>query len=192
MDQNYGYVNPAPQNSSPFSRKMLIVIGGSIFAIILAIILMVSTGSNSTSSQAQHLILRMENLQTILSDNETTRHLKNQELSNLVTSFSLTQTTDINDLKIALSSQLPQKMDEKIIANETDTTTATTIEEAYLKNKLDAVYAEVLTKKIASLQALIAELYGKTKDQKLKQTLESVNENLRKTGKQIDELSISN
>lgn len=192
MDQNYGYVNPAPQNSSPFSRKMLIVIGGSIFAIILAIILMVSSGSNSTSSQAQHLILRMENLQTILSDNETTRHLKNQELSNLVTSFSLTQTTDINDLKIALSSQLPQKMDEKIIANETDTTTATTIEEAYLKNKLDAVYAEVLTKKIASLQALIAELYGKTKDQKLKQTLESVNENLRKTGKQIDELSISN
>lgn len=192
MDQNYGYVNPAPQNSNPLSRKMLIVIGGSIFAIILAIILMVSTGSNSTSSQAQHLILRMESLQTILSDNETTRHLKNQELSNLVASFSLTQTTDINDLKIALSSQLPQKMDEKIIANETDTTTATTIEEAYLKNKLDAVYAEVLTKKIASLQALIAELYGKTKDQKLKQTLESVNENLRKTGKQIDELSISN
>lgn len=192
MDQNYGYVNPAPRNGSPFSRKMLIVIGGSIFAIILAIILMVSTGSNSTSSQAQHLILRMENLQTILSDNETTRHLKNQELSNLVTSFSLTQTTDINDLKIALSSQLPEKIDEKILANETDTTTATTIEEAYLKNKLDAVYAEVLTKKIASLQALIAELYGKTKDQKLKQTLESVNENLRKTGKQIDELSISN
>ncbi|OGL34300.1 hypothetical protein A3F64_00265 [Candidatus Saccharibacteria bacterium RIFCSPHIGHO2_12_FULL_42_8] len=192
MDQNYGYVNPAPQNGSPLSRKMLIVIGGSIFAIILAIILMVSTGSNSTSSQAQHLILRMESLQTILSDNETTRHLKNQELSNLVASFSLTQTTDINDLKIALSSQLPEKIDEKILANETDTTTASTIEEAYLKNKLDAVYAEVLTKKIASLQALIAELYGKTKDQKLKQTLESVNENLRKTGKQIDELSISN
>lgn len=192
MDQNYGYVNPAPSNGNPISRKMLIVIGGSIFAIILAIILMVSSGSNSTSSQAQHLILRMENLQTILSDNETTRHLKNQELSNLVTSFSLTQTTDINDLKIALSSQLPEKIDEKILANETDTTTATTIEEAYLKNKLDAVYAEVLTKKIASLQALIAELYGKTKDQKLKQTLESVNENLRKTGKQIDELSISN
>lgn len=192
MDQNYGYVNPTPQNSSVFSRKMLIVIGGSVFAIILAIILMVSSSSNSTSSQAQHLILRMESLQAILSDNETTRHLKNQELSNLVTSFSLTQTTDINDLKIALSNQLPQKIDEKILANETDTTTATTIEEAYLKNKLDAVYAEVLTKKIVSLQALIAELYGKTKDQKLKQTLESVNENLRKTGKQIDELSISN
>lgn len=192
MQQNYGYVQPAPQSSAGFSKKMLFIIGGSILAIILACLLLLGSNTNNTSTQAQALILRMENLQTILSDTETTRHLKNQELSNLVTSFSLSQTTDINDLKIALAAQLPEKIDEKILANESDSTTATTIEEAYLKNKLDSVYADVLVEKIASLQALIAELYGKTKDQKLKQTLERVSDNLRTTNEKIDKISITN
>ncbi len=192
MDQNYGYVQPAPQNNNPLSRKMLIIIGGSVVAIILALVLLLSSNTNNTGAQAQHLMLRMNSLQTILSDKDTTRHLKNEELSNLVASFSLTHTTDINELQTALASQLPEKFDEKIIASEADTTTAATIEEAYLKNKLDSVYADVLTEKIAALQALIAELYGKTKSQKLKQTLENVNEHLRKTSDKIDKISISN
>ncbi len=192
MDPNYGYVQAAPQNNRLLSGKMLVIIGGSVVAIILALVLLLSSNTNNTSTQAQHLMLRMNNLQTILSDKDTTRHLKNEELSNLVASFSLTHTTDTNDLQAALASQLPEKFDEKIVASEADSTTADTIEEAYLKNRLDSVYADVLTEKIAALQALIAELYGKTKSQKLKQTLENVNEHLRKTSDKIDKISISN
>lgn len=192
MDQNYGYVKAAPQNSSPLSSKMLIIIGASVVAILLAFVLLLSSNTNNTTAQAQHLSLRMANLQTILSDTDTTRRLKNQQLSDLVASFSLTHTSDINDLQTALAPQLPEKFDEKIIANELDNSTKDKLEEAYLKNKLDAAYAGVLTDKISSLQALIAELYGKTKDQKLKQTLETINDHLRKTSKKIDSISISN
>lgn len=192
MEPNYGYVKAAPQTGGPFSSKMLFIIGGLVMAIIIASVLLLSSGGTNTSTQSQRLILRMNDLQAILSDTETTRHLKNQKLSNLVASFKLTQTTHINDLNTVLASQLPEKMDEKIIASETDTSTAATIEEGYLKNQLDYVYADVLTKKIASLRALIAELYAKTKDHKLKQTLENIDKNLLKTNKQVEALSIVN
>ncbi|MEK7621120.1 MAG: hypothetical protein AAB395_02075, partial [Patescibacteria group bacterium] len=102
----------------------------------------------------------------------------------------LTTTTDVNDLKTALASQLPQKISDSIIAAEADTSTAQTIEDAYLENKLDAVYGKVLIKKIDSIRALIAEIYGLSKDQKLKEVLVDVDDHLRTTKQQTEELDL--
>lgn len=190
MEPTYGYVQVAPQNNSQFSKKTVFLVAGLLGAVIFAAILLLSSGQKSVSTQAQHLVLRYDNLQSILSDTNTTRNIKNQDLSNLIASFSLSIITDLNDITEALGTQLPEKRDEKIIATEADTTTAKTIEDAYLENKLDSVYADVLTKKIDSLRALIAEIYGLSKDAKLKQTLERVDGNLLTTRQQIEKLSL--
>lgn len=190
MDPNYGYVQSSPQNIGGFSKKTIIIIASLAFAIIIAIVLLVSSSQSGTAVQSQRLIVRYDNLQALLSDTETTRNLKNQDLSNIVKSFELTTTTDINDLKIALASQLPEKISESVVAAEADTSTAQTIEDAYLENKLDAVYGEVLIKKIDSIRALIAEIYGLSKDQNLKALLVEIDDHLRTTKQQTEELSL--
>lgn len=190
MDPNYGYVQSAPQNSGfKFSRKTLLIAGGLIIAIIIGIVLL-SGSQKGISVQAQHLVARYSNLQAMLSDKTTTRNLKNQDLSNIVTSSNLSVTTDIQDLNTALAGHIPAKLDSSIAAAEVDTTTAKTVEEAYLENKLDAVYADILIKKIKSIRALIAETYGLSKDQELKATLQNLDDHLRKTKQQLEELKL--
>ncbi|MDO8335814.1 MAG: hypothetical protein Q7T74_03485 [Candidatus Saccharibacteria bacterium] len=189
MNQNYGYVQSTPQNSgSRFSRKTLLLVGGLVAAIIIAIILLLGS-QKGNGVQVQHLLTRYDNLQTMLSDKKTTRNLKNQELSKVVTSFNLVVTTDTNDLKTALGTKLPAKIDDSVIIAESDATTEKTIEDAYLENKLDVVYADVLTKKINSLRALISETHGLSKDLKLRKTLESLDSHLRDTKKQIEDIN---
>ncbi len=190
MEPNYGYVQSIPENNSKFSKKMILVAGGLVISVIIAVILLFSSNQGGISTQAQYLLVRYSNMQAMLSDTKTTRNLKNQDLSNIITSFNLTATTDYNDLITALAGQIPEKTNESIIAAESDAVTMQKIEDAYLENKLDAVYADTLIKKIDSLRALIAEIYGLSKDQKIKSTLVGVDENLRKTRQQIDELNL--
>lgn len=190
MDPNYGYVQSEPQNSGfRFSRKTLFIAGGLILATIIGIVLL-SDSQKGISVQAQHLVARYGGLQALLSDKKTTRNLKNQDLNNIVTSLNLSVTTDIQDLNASLAGQVPAKLDSSIAAAELDTSTAKTIEEAYLENKLDAVYADVLIKKIKSIRALIAETYGLSKDQKLKATLQELDDHLRKAKQQLEELKL--
>lgn len=190
MKPNYGYVQSVPETTGGFSKKMLLVAGGLIISIIIAIILLISSNQNSISTPAQHLMVRYSNLQAVLSNDKITRNLKSQDLSNIVTSFNLTSITDYNDLSTALSGQIPEKTSESITAAESDATTLQNIEDAYLENKLDTVYADTLIKKIDSLRALIAEIYGLTKDQKLKTTLVSVDEHLRTTKQKLEDLRL--
>jgi len=190
MEPSYGYVQSSPQNENKFSRKMIFLIAGGIVAVLIAIVLLLSNGQSGISNQSQYLVLRYKNLQTILTDEKTTRNLKNQDLSNIVTSFELAIITDQNDLNSALSGTLPVKMSESIVASEADVTTLKTIEEAYLENKLDSVYAEVLVKKINSLRALIAEVYGLTSSAKLKTTLAELDDHLLETKKKIEALNL--
>ena len=82
MDPNYGYVQSAPQNTD--FLKTIIIIASLAVAIIIAIVLLISSSQNVTGVQSQRLIVRYDNLQTLLSDTETTRNLKNQDLSNIV------------------------------------------------------------------------------------------------------------
>lgn len=190
MEPKYGYAQVPSEQTDMFSRKMLLVGICIVVAIIIAIVLLLGSGQNNISTQAQHLSARLDNLQTMLSDTNTTRNIKNQDLSNLITGFSLSLTTDTNDINSLLGSQLPKKIDDKIIATESDVATQKNIEDAYLGNKLDKVYTDVLSKKIDSLRALVAEIYNLSKDQKLKTKLTQFDDHLRTTKQQLENLKL--
>lgn len=188
MEPSYSYTQVPPEKTSIFSRKMQLIGIGGVVAIIIAIVLLISSGQKNISTQAQHLSARLDNLQTMLSDTNTTRNIKNQNLSNLITGFSLSLTTDTNNITSLLGSQLPEKIDDKIVLAESDEATQKSIEDAYLENKLDKVYANVLSKKIDSLRALIAEIDGLSKDAKLKQGLQDFDKHLLGVNQQIDKI----
>lgn len=190
MDPNDGYVVSHPSKTFGFSKRILIISAGLIVAIVTAIALLLSSGGKSTATQVEHLVERMNNLQVLLTDTKTTRNIKNEDLSNIITSFSLTMTTDSNNLATALAEEYPTKIPESIVASEVDTATIKNIEDAYLENKLDAVYADVLKKKIASIRALIAETYGLSNNKKLKAELVKIDDHMRTVSDQLDTLKL--
>lgn len=188
MDKSYGYVQQSPQRENTFSRKFVFVVAGGILALILGSVLLMSSGQNPTGKQVQALIIRLETLQTMLSDTKTTRNLKDQQLADISTSLSLTVTSDINELTTALAADYPEKIDQAVVANETDTTTATALEEAYLENELDSVYRDILMKKIASLRALLSEIHGLTKSESLRTTLANIDKHFSEANDQLESI----
>ena len=190
MDPKLGYVSQNNKTSFSISKRMLVIASGLIAAIVIAVLLLVLSSGKSTDTQVQHLVVRMNNLQTLLSDQKVTRNIKSEELSNIVTSFSLTVTSDSRSLITALASDYPTKINDSVAVAEADTATAKTIEDAYLENKLDSVYADVLSKKIASIRALVAEIYGLSNNVELKKTLVDIDNHMHTTSDQLDALTL--
>lgn len=189
MAQNY-YVTPTSQ-ASRFSKKTLLIASGLVAAIIVAILLLGSSGGNSTAKQLQHLSLRITSLQALIENSDITKNIKHQGLSQINTELKLTLTSNTNELTpLMLSAGMPPKFDKSIIASETDTSSATKLEEAALNNKFDQAYAETLGQKIVSLRALIAETYRLTKNTELRQALVALDNTLLNSKKNIDKLNL--
>jgi hypothetical protein len=187
MAQDY-YVTPSPQ-ASRFSKKMILIAGGMILALILGVTLLTS-GGDSISKQTQHLALRLSGLQSFLQAPIVRKNLKDQTLLQVTSELKLSLATSKNELTPLLESAgLPQKYDQNIIASEADTSSATTLETAALNAKFDRTYAETLKQKIISLRALTAETFRLTKNTKLKNALITLDNSLSSAKKRLDKLS---
>lgn len=189
MEPNY-YVTAAPKPGG-FSRKQLFIGAGLAIAILFGIILTFASGGKNIGNQLQHLSLRLTNFQSILADTETTRNLKNEDLSTLVQELSINLDSDINQLAPLLTSAgLPAKFDKNIVASEADTSTTAKLENAKLNNRLDQGLATVMRTKIASLRALIAETYQLTNNAQLKKSLASTDKHLSDGLKRLDNINL--
>lgn len=187
MGPNY-YVTPTPPARGP-SRKTLFIGAGLAGAIIIAVTLLFSSGGKNISTQLEHLSLRISSLQAVLDDSATTTALKDEELRHITTELGLTLQSSANQLKpLMVDAGLPEKLDANIVASEADTSSATKLKEAGLNNRLDRTYAEVLNQKIVSLRPLVADIYGQTKNTKLRQALSQFDKSLLQTKKRLDKL----
>lgn len=184
------YVTATPQPSR-FSRKTLIIGGGGLVAIIIAVALLLGSGGNGLSTQLQHLSLRISTLQSLLENNTDTANIHSENLDQLVTDLDLTLTSNKNQLApIMTADGMPSNFDKNIITSETDTSTATKLNDANLNNEFDQAYAQVLGEKITSLRALVAETYAMAKDVKLRQVLTSLDNNLDDSQKRLNALNL--
>lgn len=184
------YVTPRPQQNG-ISRNMIFIGLGLIIAILIAIFLLLASGGKNISSQLQHLSLRQTALQTMLDTTSITRNIKNKDLTKLVADFSLNLQSDRNQLRpLMIEAGMPEKMDQNIVNNETDTSTEGKLEAANLNGQLDRTYVEVLKQKIESIQALIGETLPLTNNLDLKKALEAHDKNLEKTHSQLIKLNL--
>lgn len=189
MGPNY-YVTPAP-GQSRFSKKTILLGGGLVAAVLIALTLLLSSGGKNISSQLQHLSLRLNALQALLEDRTVSRNIKSAQLSQITTEFQLTLRSNVNQLTpLMVEAGMPEKADSNIAASEADASSAAKLEDAALKSQLDRVYAEMISQKITSLRALTAETYGLTKKAKLRQALSDLDKNLNTTKKRIDGLNL--
>ncbi len=163
MAQDY-YVTPSPQ-ASQISKKTVLIGGGLVLALILGVV-MLTSGGNGTSTQLQHLSLRLTALQALLEDPNVRTNLKDQELLQITSELKLSLTTSQNELApLLISAGMPPKFDGGIVATET------------------------LQQKIVSLRALTAETFRAVKNQKLKAGLVNLDKNLNSAKKRLDKLS---
>ena len=190
MGPNY-YVTPAQRSNGP-SKKTLLVIGGLLAAVLIGAVLLLSTSNKpSPVLLLQHLSLRLGTYQTFLSDTTTTRNLKNQDLSRLVTNSSLTIDSDINTITpLLVQVGATAKVSEAVASAEADTTSADKLEEATLNNKLDQTYAEIMAKKISSLRALLAEIAPTIKNEELFKSLQSLDTHLSDQEKSLEKITL--
>lgn len=187
MAQNY-YVTPSPQPNR-FSKKNLLVGGGLVTAVIIALLLL-GSGGNTMSKQLQHLSLRMASLQKLLESAEVSKNLRDEELSHINTELKLTLASSVNELTpLMVDAGLPSQFDKSIVASESDASVAVKLEEAALNNKFDEAYAETLGQKIISLRALIKETYSLSKNTKLRQALVNLDNTLRNSHQSLDKLN---
>lgn len=189
MSQDY-YVTPA-RPTARLSRKTLILGGGLVIAVLLgAFLLLGSAGGNSMSKQLQHLSLRMNALQSLVEGEYVKTNLKDKELSQITVELKLGLASSTNELNpLMLIAGLPEKFDADVVAIETDTSTDMKLNEAVVNNNFSQVYGEILTQKIASLKALVAETYGLTKNVALQEALVRLDKSLDSAKKSLDKVT---
>jgi hypothetical protein len=183
------YVSPAPQSRVP-SRKILLLGIGLVAAVIVGVGLLLAGGGKDISKELQRLTIRLSTLQAILDNTEQTRNIKNEELSRLISEFSINLASDTNTITPLLSEAgVPENVDPKVLASETDTT-GEELEEAALNNKLDSAMKETIQTKIRSIRILMAEIYPSVKTANLKKALETLDTNLSKTAERLEKIRV--
>ncbi len=149
-----------------------------------------SGGGNSLSKQFQHLSLRMTVLQNLLESEEVKTNVRDKDLSQVTVELRLGLTSSINELgPLMAESGLPEKFDADIVAAETDTSIDTKLKEAVINNNFSRVYAEILTQKIMSLRALVAETYSLSKNIAIQKALVTLDKSLSSSSKNIEKIN---
>lgn len=160
---------PIKNSTSRFSPKTLLLGGGILFTILIAIALLVMGNGNKPISQMQHLSARFDNLQTILK--EGTKNVQGDGLKKIQSDASILVIGHTALIDAAMKSAGLGSVPKEITALEADSATLKTLSGAELNGQFDTAYQKVLAQKIESTMALMREVQDKTNSKTLKSSL---------------------
>lgn len=156
-------------------------------ALLIGFFLIAKSSGGGTNAQLiQRTSLRLSALESFLSDDKTTRNLKNQQLAQLVLNSSITLTSDVSALSTVIG---VVKYDTALTASESDTTSADALEQAALDGKLDGTYARIYSEKLTSLRALLAETIPSSKSD-VRAELKKIDRHLSDQQSQLSKISL--
>lgn len=179
MDPTYlGHPAPVPrphQQAGRMSKKILLIAAGLIVAVIAGVFMMIGSGDQSASLQ-QRLSARQGTTLAIIEDGQ--KNLSGDELKKLNGELRIILLGDTTTLESALTAAGMKKLDKETKAAEADTGSFSKLKDAKLNGRYDAVYTDILTQKLESLQALVGEVHDKTNSRQLKSVLKTEYEHL--------------
>jgi len=184
QDQQYpvDYLNQiSTQQQKPgiTNRRFLLLIGGAVAFILIAVIFMVvSSGVTGPKEKMQTLAARLLTLQTVASDAQA--NIKSGDLRDTNSNLTIFLTNTNRDIAepLAESSIDVEKLDEKIVAQESGETLTADLEEARLNAVFDRTYAREMSYQLDTVSVLIREIYNSTNNASFKSFLENTNTNL--------------
>jgi len=184
QDQQYpvDYLNQiSTQQQKPgiTNKRFLMLIGGAALLVLIAVIFMIaSSGGTSPKEKMQTLAARLLTLQTVASDAQA--NIKSGDLRDTNSNLTIFLTNTNRDIAepLAESGIDVEKLDEKIVTQESGEALTADLEEARLNAVFDRTYAREMSYQLDTVSVLIREIYNSTKSTSFKSFLENTNTNL--------------
>ncbi|MCA9338949.1 hypothetical protein KC939_01235 [Candidatus Saccharibacteria bacterium] len=184
----FGNPTPAtPQSTGP-SKMMLALGGGLVLAIIIAFVLLLNSGGENIKSEVQRLSLQLTNLVTLTE--ESKEIIKDQEVGKVNSDALLVASTASAQLTTLTTGMKLGKPSSELVTQETDADAKQELDDAAVAGTFSRVYPPILSKKMLNSAKLMKQIYGKTKDQELKDYLSKSYRSFTDISKQLDELDI--
>lgn len=174
-----------PQSTGP-SKMMLALGGGLVLAIILAFVLLLNSGGENVKPELQRLSLQLTNLVTLTE--ESKEIIKDQEVGKVNSDALLVASTASAQLATLTTDMSLGKPSNELVAQETDADTKQELDDAAVAGTFSRVYPPILSDKMLNSAKLMKQIYGKTKDQELKDYLSKTYRSFTDISKQLDEL----
>lgn len=190
------YLNQiAPPAQKPgMDKKFLLIIGGGILLVIIALIAVfaLSSASAGPREKMQTLAARMNTLEKISKDSQRT--LKSGSLRGTNSNLTIFLTNANRDIAEPLKTNGVdvKTLDKSIVAKEDGKTLTETLDEARLNVVYDRTYAREMTFELEGIATLMGDIYERTSSKSLKDFLLKTDENLQPIKQQFSEFSDQN
>lgn len=185
---NRQQMNEAPSGFSRFANRKLLLIGGGVFILLIIGAFLLSNSRDDLRDGLQRLSLRYPAIVKLT--NDSAKSIRGEELAKLSSEAGLLLGSDGTSLSAILKDRYGTKIPKEITAAELDTTTKEKLEQAELLDRFDVGYKEVLTVKLESINALLTELLGKTKNAQISNTLQTAQKNTSNLLNQLQKLRL--
>jgi len=187
-------IAPQAPKKPVFALNMKTVVFAGIILVILMIVLVsvVSGIGESRKEPWQRFAARLGATTTYV--DSSTNKIKNSQLRSLNSDIKLYITNTQRDLATPLEKLdiNAGKLPASIVEEETATGMAERLENGRLNAKYDSTYAREMTYQLATILALLQELYASSANADTKTFLETAYNNLQPTYESISDFSASN
>ena len=187
-------IAPQAPKKAPFTLNMRTVLLGGVLAVILIIILATIGGalSGARTEPWQRLSARLEATAVLV--DSSTDVIKNSQLRSYNSDLKLYITNTQRDLEKPLTTLgiNSEKLSKSIVASESSEEMGARLEDGRLNAKYDSTYSREMSYQLATILALLQQLYGSNVSSETKTSLEDMYNNLLPTYKAISEFSASN
>lgn len=191
------YLNQiAPQSTSGnglFNQKpILIAIAGLFVVLIIFFVSLIASSSSSGTDNLARLSKRLNSVEsTAISAIPNIKNTKLRALNSNLKIYLTNINRDISPLLISEKIDV-KKINKKIIAEESNTKTLSTLEDARLNAVYDRTYAREMSYKLETTMSLMTQIYKTTKSKKLKIFLDESYKNLEPIKKQFADFNAIN
>lgn len=186
-------ISSQPQKPGLSGNKFFLLLGGALVGVIvIAIALFALSSGSGPKEKMQILAARLQTLQTVASDAQKT--IKSGQLRTTNSNLTIFLTNTNRDIAEPLAGVGVDvnKLDEKIIAQESGEELIADLEDARLNAVYDRTYAREMSYQLDTVSVLIREIYNSTNNAAFKTFLENTDANLQPLREQFSEFNAAN
>lgn len=177
MQPNYDtYIAPGSYNQKQGpDKKLIFIIGGLVLAVVIAVVLMIFSGGDTTASLGQRLQARLNATYALTEDGAD--NLTDDHLRTINAEARLILESDLASLNAALGLADSQPS-EQLLAEESEQALLDELTDAKLQNNYNQEFKKAFSQKLESSAALASEIYNKSNDETVRSTMSDIFDHL--------------
>ena len=185
-------IAPQARNTGPDKKLLAIVVIGVILAIGVGFSMLLG-GEPNSKEKLQTLAARLQTLQDI--SDKAQKNIKSGPLRGTngnLTIFLTNANTAIADPLLKNGIKNPKKLNKKIVLQENGEELSQKLEDARLNAVFDRTYAREMNYQLATVAALMKDIYTHSNSKSVKEFLVTTDNNLQPIKKQLAEFNAAN